>query len=163
MNRQARRAAKKIFPENRCGALPIADLLDRARLYRDQRRTAEAERSCAEILVREPCNVQALNILGLVFQESGRHRLAVKALAKCLACDRLNAACHYNLANSYCALNRFEEAVSHFKKAIILDDRPNQTESLILQSPAIATCVGQINASWPFIVAAKWRRAHWVL
>lgn len=105
--------------------------------------------------MREPFNVQALNILGLIFQESGRHRLAVKALAKCLAYDPLNAACHYNLANSYCALNRSEEAVSHFKKAIILDDRPNRTESLILQSPAIAACLGQINTSWPLPAQAQ--------
>jgi SAM-dependent methyltransferase len=149
MNRQARRAAKKVFPKNQGGALPIADLLDRARLCREQRRTIEAERSCEEILAREPFNVVALNILGLIFQESGRHKLAVKAWVKCLACDPLNAACHYNLANSYCALERPEEAVSHFKKAIVLDDRPNKTESLILQSPAIMTCVGQINAGWP--------------
>jgi SAM-dependent methyltransferase/tetratricopeptide (TPR) repeat protein len=150
MNRQARRAAKKVFPNDHGGALPIADLLDRAKSYREQRRATEAERSCAEILVREPCNVQALNILGLIFQESARHKQAVKALLKCLDSDPLNAACHYNLANSYCALKRSEAAASHFKKAIILDGRPNQTESLILQSAAIAACVGKINASWPF-------------
>lgn len=129
--------------------MPIAELLDRARSYREQKRSTEAERSCEEILAREPFNVQALNILGLIFQESGRHRPAVKAWVKCLASDPLNPACHYNLANSYCALKRSEEAVSHFKKAIVLDDRPNKTESLILQSPAIMACVGQIGTGWP--------------
>jgi SAM-dependent methyltransferase/tetratricopeptide (TPR) repeat protein len=155
MNRQARRAAKRAFPKSQGGTLPIADLLGRARYYREQGQTTEAERNCEEILAREPCNVQALNTLGLIFQETGRHKLAVKALLKCLACDPLNAACHYNLANSCCALSRTDEAASHFKKAIILDDRPNQTESLILQSPAIAACVGQINASWPLLAKAQ--------
>jgi SAM-dependent methyltransferase/tetratricopeptide (TPR) repeat protein len=149
MNRQARRAAYRVFPKRQAVALPIAHLLDQAKLYREQRRTTDAERSCEDILVREPFNVQALNILGLIFQESGRHKQAVKALLKCLDSDPLNAACHYNLANSYHALKRSEAAASHFKKAIILDSRPNQAESLILQSPAIAACVGKINASWP--------------
>jgi len=154
MNRKARRAAKKILPKNH-GGEPIADLLDRARRYREQRQSNAVERTCEEILLYEPFNVQALNILGLTFQESGRHRLAVKAFEKSIVSDPLNAACHFNVANSYHALKRSDEAASHFKKAIILDDRPNKIEALILQNPVVMSCVGQINASSPLPVKVK--------
>jgi SAM-dependent methyltransferase/tetratricopeptide (TPR) repeat protein len=155
MNRKARRAAKKTLLKNHGGALPIADLLDRARRYREQRQSNAVERTCEEILLYEPFNVQALNILGLTFQESGRHRLAVKAFEKSIVSDPLNAACHFNVANSYHALKRSDEAASHFKKAIILDDRPNKIETLILQNPVVMSCVGQINAGSPVHVKVK--------
>lgn len=151
MNRKPHRASRIKLPNDRDDA-SIAELLDRASWYRAHGNPKAAERICDEILALEPFNVQALNILGLIFQESGRHKPAVKALVKAVASDPLNAACHFNLANSYYALNRTEQAVAHFKKAIVLDDRPNNTEKLILQSPAIMTCIGRIEARWPMPV-----------
>lgn len=152
MNRKSRRASKAALPDYQAGGSSVSALLDRAKRLREQRKPIEAERACNEVLAFEPFNVPALNMLGLILQESGRHRLAVKALAKSIASDPLNAACHFNLANSYCKLNRSAEAAVHFKKAIILDDRPNNTEGLILQSPTIMTCVHRIEAIWPMSV-----------
>jgi len=146
MNRKAHRTSHIKLPKDQ-GNASIAELLDRASSYRAHRNAKAAERICEQILMLEPFNVPALNILGLTLQEAGRHRQAVKALANATASDPLNAACHFNLANSYQALNRLEQAVAHFKKAIILDE--NKTEELILQSPVIANCIGRINANWP--------------
>jgi ubiquinone/menaquinone biosynthesis C-methylase UbiE/tetratricopeptide (TPR) repeat protein len=154
MNRKARRAAKAKLDAG-IDALTVADLLDRAKWHRAHGQGEAAEKICDKILTLEPANVQALNILGLIFQESGRHRRAVKTLEKSIAADPCNAPCHFNLANSYCALNRFDEAAAHFKSALIHNDSLNATENLILQNAVIMTCIGRIEANWPMPVKSK--------
>lgn len=109
----------------------------------------QAEIICNQILAREPGHVHALNLLGLIAQEAGRHRAAAKALARAVASDPYNAACYYNLANSYQALGRTDDAGAHFKKAITFGARQGNTEKLILQNPIIAACVDRIEAQWP--------------
>jgi SAM-dependent methyltransferase len=55
-----------------------------------------------------------------LYQGSGNHRLAAKTLAKAVAANELDAACHYNLATSYQALDQRAEATIHYRKAIAL-------------------------------------------
>jgi tetratricopeptide (TPR) repeat protein len=111
--------------------------------------SAAAETICQQILAREPGHVHALNLLGLILQGAGRHKAAAKALERAVASDPYNAACHYNLANSYQALDQHGDAAAHFTKAITLGARQNNTEKLILQSPIIAACVERIDAPGP--------------
>ena len=92
----------------------------KARWHQQQRQSETARDICIRILAREPAHVPALNLLGLIYQETGRHKLAVKALEKAVASDASNAACHYNLASSYQVLDREEDATIHFQKAIAL-------------------------------------------
>ena len=110
-----------------------------------------AEIICNQVLAREPRHVHALNLLGLIQQEAGRHRAAAKTLEQAVASDHHNAACHYNLASSYQALDRRDEATAHFIKAITFGAHYNNTEKLILQSPVVAACVSRVDAqgSWP--------------
>jgi SAM-dependent methyltransferase len=157
MNRKARRAGRKsgdfsinsASADDKSSALAIADLMAQANWHHQHRQPEKAENICHEILAREPAHVHALNLLGLIFQASGRHRRALKAQAKAIASDPFNAACHYNIASSYQALDRQDQAEFHFKKAIILGARQKSPEDLILQNPAIATWIGRIEAQWP--------------
>jgi tetratricopeptide (TPR) repeat protein len=125
MNRKQRRAGIK-----RSGTAPPAavgddwakafstdDLMAKARGHYEQRRAEAARAICNRILAREPRHVPALNMLGLLLQDTGQHRLAAKEFKKAVAADDLDAACHYNLAASYQALNREDEAASHFARA----------------------------------------------
>src|SRR3569833_1090212 len=123
MNRKERRAANKRRDEtaSRPNALTLgtaglstADLAAEAsRSYRSGRIT-QAQEICRQILAREPAHVQSLNLLGLMAQASGDHRGAVKMFAKAIASDEVNAACHYNLGNSYQALGNRTKAIAHF-------------------------------------------------
>ncbi|PSA84298.1 hypothetical protein BT095_11670, partial [Corynebacterium diphtheriae] len=75
---------------------------------------------CRHILAREPSHAQRLNLLGLMAQAAGDHRSAVKAFAKAIAADDVNAAWHYNAGNSYQALGNRAKAAAHFSKALAL-------------------------------------------
>ena len=68
--------------------------------------------------------------------------------------DPENAACHYNLGSSFQALDRQDEAAIHFSKAIELGVRLKNAEDLILQNPAIVSCVDAIESKWPLPIAA---------
>jgi hypothetical protein len=157
MNRKARRAALKSGQnavnaapaESRDGVFATAELMAEANVLFQQGQAERAEVVCNRILAREPSHVHALNLLGLIFQSSGRHRRAVKVLRQAIASDAVNAACHYNLAASYQALGQQGEAATHFKKTIAFGSRRNNTEKLILQSPAIVACVDRMEAQWP--------------
>ena len=157
MNRKERRAAGKRRDESarRPNALAfgsagvsIVDLAAEASRSHAAGRINEAQEICRQILAREPAHVQSLNLLGLIAQASGDHRVAVKMFAKAIASDEVNAACHYNAGNSYQALGDRNKAIAHFSTAMALG-MDEKAVTFILQSPIIATYVARIAAKWP--------------
>jgi SAM-dependent methyltransferase/Flp pilus assembly protein TadD len=164
MNRKERRAAAKRRDRAlRSGtegthSVPdgsAADLMAEANRQYKQGRLVQAQSLCHRLLASDPANFNGLNLLGVIAQASGDHRLAVKMFAKAIAADRLNAACHYNIANSYQALDRRAEAVSHFKTAIALGMSDKSIEGMILQSPLIAGVVDRIWSKWPMPIGSE--------
>jgi SAM-dependent methyltransferase len=152
MNRKERRAANKRRDESRPNALAIgsaslsiADLAAEASRLRGAGRINDAQQICRQILAREPAHVQ---VLGLMAQESGDHRGAVKMFAKAIASDEVNAACHYNVGNSYQALGNRTKATAHFSKALALG-MDEKAATFIRQSPVIAAYVTRIAGKWP--------------
>jgi SAM-dependent methyltransferase len=160
MNRKTRRAGLKFgnsattsaLAEAGRGTLSAAELLALAEQLNQQGQPEQAEIVCNKILAREPAHAEALNLLGLLFQESGRHRLAVKILNKAIAAAPFSAASHYNIATAHQTLGRTGEAVRHFNDAIAFGTRDNPPEKLILQSPVIAACISRIEERWPLPV-----------
>jgi tetratricopeptide (TPR) repeat protein len=157
MNRKERRAAAK---RDKALATPApsrggpqapndADLLAEARGHFQQGRYPQAQDICQRIVARQPMHVDGLNLLGVIAQTSGRHKLAVNFFTKAIAADELNAACHYNLASSQQALDLRDDAVVHFKKAIALGLSDKDVEDFILQNPAVVACVERLEAKWP--------------
>jgi len=162
MNRKERRAANKRRDGSarRPNALAfdpagvsIAGLAAQASRSRGAGRINEAQEICRQILAREPAHVQSLNLLGLMAQGSGDHRLAVKMFAKAIASDEVNAACHYNIGNSYQVLGNRNKATAHFSKALALG-MDEKAVTFILQSPVIATYVARITGKWPLPVTS---------
>jgi 2-polyprenyl-3-methyl-5-hydroxy-6-metoxy-1,4-benzoquinol methylase/tetratricopeptide (TPR) repeat protein len=142
MNRRERRAAVARGKATASSTpVDIVDLMAEATLAYQQRRSAQAEVICRQILARAPAHATALNLLGLLYQASGNHRLALKTLAKAIALNDLDAACHYNLASSYLALDQREAAATHFKKAIALGMSGKDVEQFLLKNTVIAECV----------------------
>jgi ubiquinone/menaquinone biosynthesis C-methylase UbiE len=160
MNRKERRAnfkrgiisANVSLPDGWDKIFTTDDLMAKARWHQQQRQSETARDICSRILAREPAHVPALNLLGLIYQESGRHKLAVKALEKAVASDASNAACHYNLASSYQVLDREEDATVHFQKAIALGMSQKKIEGFIFQNPTITACINRIHDKWPLPV-----------
>jgi SAM-dependent methyltransferase/tetratricopeptide (TPR) repeat protein len=157
MNRKERRAANKRRDESArrpdalafgSAGVSIVELAAEASRLRGVGRVSEAQEICRHILAREPAHVQSLNLLGLMAQASGDHRDAVKLLAKAIASDEVNAACHYNVGNSYQALGNRTKAAAHFSKALALG-MDEKAVSFILQSPVITTYVARIASKWP--------------
>ena len=162
MNRKERRAALKRgksravapSPGGKSEPLDRGELLAEARRHYQQRQFAQAETICQQILAREPSHVHALNLLGVIAQTTGRHDLAVKMFSKAIALDELNAAYHYNIAASYQVLNRPQDAVAHFRKAIVLGMSAKDVEDFIVQNPVTATCFDRIAAKWPLPITS---------
>jgi 2-polyprenyl-3-methyl-5-hydroxy-6-metoxy-1,4-benzoquinol methylase len=160
MNRKERRAANKRGEESArkpsalafgSAGVSIADLAAQASRSRAAGRINEAREICRQILARDPANVQSLNLLGLMTQVSGDHRTAVKMFTNAIASDEVNAACHYNVGNSYQALGNRAKAIAHFSEALALG-MDEKAVAFILQSPIIATYVARIFGKWPLPV-----------
>jgi 2-polyprenyl-3-methyl-5-hydroxy-6-metoxy-1,4-benzoquinol methylase/tetratricopeptide (TPR) repeat protein len=164
MNRKERRAAAKRrgrdLRNDTQGTHGVpngsaADLMAEANRHYKQGQLVQAQSLCHRLLASDPANFNGLNLLGVIAQVSGDHKLAVKMFAKAIAADRQNAACHYNIANSYQALGRRTEAISHFKTAIALGMTDKSIEGVLLQSPVIARFVNRIWSKWPLPIGSE--------
>lgn len=131
-------------------AVPIAELMIRANQHHQHGQLETAQHLCDAVLARDPSHVNALNLSGIIFQASGRHKQAIKVLTKAITCDRSNSACHYNLAASLEALDRRGDAESCFKKAIALGIPLKNVTDIILRNPAITACIDYIEQNAPF-------------
>jgi 2-polyprenyl-3-methyl-5-hydroxy-6-metoxy-1,4-benzoquinol methylase len=156
MNRRERRAT---VARNRTVAgsnsADLAALLAQARLAYQQRQFGQTEAICRKILASNSAHPTALNLLGVTYQATGRHELAVKMLAKAIAADDLNAACHYNIASSYQILNRRADAAIHFKSALALGMNDKVIENFLMQNPDVIACVNRAMAQSTLPVTAE--------
>lgn len=138
MNRKQRRAAAKRGEALAAGARMggrletpnAAGLMAEARQHYHQGRAAQAQVICDRLLAREPSHVEALKLLGVIAQESGRYRLAIKLFARGIAADPLHGGCHYNLASCHQALDQRDEALVHFRQAILIVMRKTREDGL---------------------------------
>jgi tetratricopeptide (TPR) repeat protein len=144
MNRKERRAATARSKAASSTPAGIAEQVGEATLAYQQGRLAEAEVACKRVLARAPAHTANLNVLGLVYQASGRHRLAVKTFAAAVAADDLDAACHYNIACSYQILEEREAAATHFKKAIALGLSGRNVEQFLMKNAVVVECIARM-------------------
>jgi SAM-dependent methyltransferase len=151
MNRSKRRAAVARGRDAlAAAAVDIAQLMAAANSAHQQRRLADAEVICKQILARAPTHATCLNLLGVVYQTSGRHRLAVKLFAKAIAVDDLDAGFHYNIACSHQATGERIAAAEHFKAAITLGMSAKRSiEEFIMENVVLLRCIDRIaSRSW---------------
>ena len=76
-----------------------------------------------EILQAVPNQPDALNLLGLITQQSGAHPQAIELFIKAAAASPKNPACPLNRGVSLRALGRQEEALAAFGQALALDPK----------------------------------------
>lgn len=144
MNRRDRRAAAARGKVAASSSAGIDGLVAEATLAYQQGQTTQAEVICRQVLSRAPAHAEALNLLGVLYQASGNHRIAVKTLAKAVAVNEFDAACHYNVAVSYQALGRRAAAATHFSKAIALGLSGRDVEQFLTKSGVVVEYVRRI-------------------
>jgi tetratricopeptide (TPR) repeat protein/SAM-dependent methyltransferase len=118
MNRKQRRAANK----QAGGAAPVfkpptAHLVEMAYRLHQSGQWRDAERAYQSILASEPNNMAALQLLGVLSHQMGRHDAAVDLIGRAIKQNGGVAELHYNLAAALQALGRFPEALSHYAEA----------------------------------------------
>jgi tetratricopeptide (TPR) repeat protein len=106
----------------------ISKLMPLARKHHQSDRLTEAERLYREILAIQPNHVDALHLLGVVANQTGRNELAVDLLGRAIALDCQVAAFHSNMASALRSLGRKDEAVTHLRRAIAL--KPDHFDAL---------------------------------
>jgi SAM-dependent methyltransferase len=142
MSRRDRRAA--LARGKAASTANLNELAAEATLAVQEGRSIDAEVLYKQILALDPRQPTALNIMGLLYQASGNHRLAAKSLAKAVAAKAMDAACHYNLAASYQALGQRADAARHYRTAIALGLSGRGPEPFLLQDATIIQCLSRI-------------------
>jgi predicted O-linked N-acetylglucosamine transferase (SPINDLY family) len=78
----------------------------------------------AEAIYRKlPNDADAMNLLGVIAYQTGRHAHAVDLIRKAIRANSTNASYHYNLALSYRALYRIDDARMCYQKAVAIAPR----------------------------------------
>jgi tetratricopeptide (TPR) repeat protein len=145
MSRKERRAAlANAKSATNSAPTDVAQLVADATLAYQQGRLVDAEVICKRVQARAPAHTANLTVLGLIYQASRRHRLAVKTFAAAIGSDDLDAACHYNIGCSYQALEERAAAAAHFKKAIALGLSGRDVEQFLLKNAVIVDCIARM-------------------
>ena len=81
-------------------------------------RFSEAEVIYGQVLAADAGNFDALHLLGVLMNQTGRRARAIDLISLAVAADSSDPTAHYNLGIVYSAVNRIEEAIGHYHKAL---------------------------------------------
>jgi tetratricopeptide (TPR) repeat protein len=82
-----------------------------------------AESHCSQILDHFPRHVPALNLLGQIARQTGRHELAIRTLGRAVAVADCHPLVRLNLALAQHEVGRLEQAAESYRSAVALDPR----------------------------------------
>lgn len=88
---------------------------------------SDAEQIYRQILQIEPCNADALHLLGVAAYQTGRHDLAVDMIGKAIVQNSGAASFHKSHGNVYLAQGKWAEATSSYGRALSL--KPDDAEA----------------------------------
>ena len=131
MNRRQRRAESRLGEQGRTAdssTAPIPGWFSGALAYQRAGRTAEAERTCRQILSIDPGHAQTLHLLGLIEHQCGRSDDAIQHIRMAIARNGRDPAFHHNLGNILRAQGRPAEALTCYEHAIAL--APSSVDTL---------------------------------
>ena len=114
--------------DNATQPLPVIDTIQSAIKHHQNGELEQAEVLYREVLQIEPNNADALHLLGVIANQRGQNEIAVDLIEKAIKVDQAVPFYHYNAGNAYSALNKFEEAVACYQRALSLN--PDYYEAL---------------------------------
>ncbi len=83
-------------------------------------RLPQAEACYRKLLAADPCNVNALNRLGVLARQTGQHGAAVDLFSQAVALNDRAPELHYNLGNAFMDLGRTAEAEASYRRTLAL-------------------------------------------
>jgi tetratricopeptide (TPR) repeat protein len=101
-------------------------------------RLSEAEQCYQQILVRQPGHVDAVQLLGVIAHQAGRHDLAIDWIGRAITLNPNVPAFHNNLGEAHRAAGNLDQAATCYRRAIALertspDARANLIRALMQQ------------------------------
>lgn len=84
-------------------------------------RFIEADRLCSAIVQADPNHLDAINIIGVIAQNIGRHEFAIDCFQRAIALDGGQAMLRHNLGISHYQLGRWAEAEAALRAVLTLD------------------------------------------
>ena len=127
MNRKQRRAMEKhggARPGGSTGGAPLTaalgELEARGLAHHQAGRLPQAEACYRKILAVDPCNVNALHLLGVLARQVGQYRAAVDLISKAVALNDRVPELHCNLGNALTDLGQTAEAEASYRQALAL-------------------------------------------
>jgi tetratricopeptide (TPR) repeat protein len=136
MDRKRRRAASRTKRSSKhpaakttagTGPRDVADLLAAGWKLHQAGRLAEAEIWYRRVLAARPDHTNALNLLGIVASQMGRHELAVELILQAIQRDGRVASYFSNLGTVFFGQGKLDEAVGAYRQAISI--KPDYAEA----------------------------------
>ena len=112
-----------------------ADLFNAGLRLHQAGRLIEAEALYRRTLATRPDHSDALHLLGVIASQNGRHELSVQLIERAIQRNTSNPLYYSNLGLSLQALNRSEEALANYDRALIL--HPEYAEALFNRGVAL--------------------------
>ena len=98
-------------------------LLDEAIHQQELGNFPQAKKICADILERDPTNVFALHLIGMIYGRLGDIPKAIENLEKALSINPQSPVLHNHLANLLAKSNNVAAAIKHYRKALQIDSQ----------------------------------------
>ncbi|HEY1858237.1 tetratricopeptide repeat protein [Acidocella sp.] len=128
MNRKQRRAQVKTVSAPQQPASANLKMMFEAGLRHHQvGQLAEAERFYRQVLAIDALHADALHLLGVIANQTGRNDMAVEIIGKAIKINPTAGDYHYNLGTILINLGRLDEAVVAYNNAIRC--RPDYAEA----------------------------------
>lgn len=98
-------------------AISILEILQAATDAHQKGDLDAAEKGYRRALKKQPKNVDALQLLGVLTHQKGNSKKGLQLLGKALKIDPENIRCHNNIGSIYNAVGDYKKAETHFMKA----------------------------------------------
>jgi len=98
-------------------------------------RRFEAEENYKKLVVHDPADVGALNLLGVISYQDGLPSVAARLTGRAVRINPNSADCHSNFALAKIELDSPDDALRHIRRAIVL--RPDFAEAVVGLSAAL--------------------------
>ena len=138
MNHKSSSANSGPEKQQQTGSAPeatAADLFNAGLRLHQAGRLVEAQAFYRRTLAICPDHPDALHLLGVIASQSGRHELSVQLIERAIQRGTGNPLYYSNLGLSLQALNRLEEALENYDRALIL--HPEYAEALFNRGVAL--------------------------